>query len=332
MALLAAGSPARGAGFATGFADPGFVSPDRDQLLDEAVNAEARYVRINLPWASIATRAPAQPADPADPAYDFRACDAAIAAAQVEGAGAAAHRHRRAEVRRGRRAARRRHRPGAGSPTPRPTASFARAVAARYSGHFGGLPQVRYFQAWNEPNLSTYLTPQYKGKRSVAPKLYRKMLNQFYAGVKAVSHANVVVTGGTAPYGDPPGGDRTRPLTFWRSVLCLKGHKRLHRSKCPTKAKFDVLAHHPINTSGRADPQRPRSRRREHRRLRAAAQDPARREASSHAGVEGAPEAVGDRDLVEQQAAGPARGQGRPSRRATSSRRSTCSGARGRRS
>ncbi len=76
------------------------------------------------------------------------------------------------------------------------------------------------------------------------------MLNQFYAGVKAVSHANVVVTGGTAPYGDPPGGDRTRPLTFWRSVLCLKGHKRLHRSKCPTKAKFDVLAHHPINTSG----------------------------------------------------------------------------------
>ncbi len=73
VALLAVGSPARGAGFATGFADPGFVSPDRDQLLDEAVNAEARYVRINLPWASIATRAPAQPADPADPAYDFRA-------------------------------------------------------------------------------------------------------------------------------------------------------------------------------------------------------------------------------------------------------------------
>jgi hypothetical protein len=32
-------------------------------------------------------------------------------------------------------------------------------------------------------------------------------------------------------------------------VLCLKG-KGLRRAKCPTKAKFDVLAHHPINTSG----------------------------------------------------------------------------------
>jgi hypothetical protein len=76
------------------------------------------------------------------------------------------------------------------------------------------------------------------------------MLNAFYDGIKSVHADNVVVTGGTAPYGDDPGGERTRPLVFWREALCLRGQERLRKTKCPQKAKFDVLAHHPINTSG----------------------------------------------------------------------------------
>lgn len=249
ITLVAPVSSAHGAGFATGFADPEFVSADRNDVLDEAVRAQARYARINLPWALIASRAPAQPTDPADPAYDFRAYDAAIVSASSKGL------EPLLTVTRAPKFAEGKGRPGsapAGSwkPDAKAYGRFAHAVAARYSGHFSGLPKVRHYQAWNEPNLSVYLTPQYKGKRSVAPRIYRKLLNRFYAGVKAVSRANVVVTGGTAPYGDPPGGDRTRPLTFWRSVLCLQGHKRLRRSKCPQKPKFDVLAHHPINTSG----------------------------------------------------------------------------------
>jgi hypothetical protein len=74
------------------------------------------------------------------------------------------------------------------------------------------------------------------------------MLNAFYAGVKAGSPSTQVVTGGTAPYGDPAGGARTRPLTFWREVLCL--NEALGATTCPTRASFDVLAHHAINTSG----------------------------------------------------------------------------------
>jgi hypothetical protein len=237
--------------FATGLADPQFVSADRDALLDEAVRAQARFVRINLPWAAVAGRAPADPSDPGDDAYDFRAIDAAITAARAKGleplltiTGAPGF----AE--------------GPGKPSSAPAGTwkpdataygqFARAVAIRYSGRYQGLPGVRYYQAWNEPNLSTYITPQYEGKRSTAPDIYRRLLNSFYEGVKGVDRGNLVITGGTAPYGDPPGGARTRPLTFLRSLLCLRGHKRLRKAaKCPQKAKFDVLAHHPINTTGK---------------------------------------------------------------------------------
>ena len=59
---------------------------------------------------------------------------------------------------------------------------FANAVASALLRNFAGLPRVRYFQAWNEPNLSVYLTPQYKGKNEVAAGHYRRMLNAFYAG------------------------------------------------------------------------------------------------------------------------------------------------------
>jgi hypothetical protein len=56
-----------------------------------------------------------------------------------------------------------------------------------------------------------------------------------------------VVSGGTAPYGDPPGprAMKTGPLRFERTLLCL--NSKLRRTKCPVKANFDIYAHHPIN-------------------------------------------------------------------------------------
>jgi hypothetical protein len=39
-----------------------------------------------------------------------------------------------------------------------------------------------------------------------------------------------------------------RPVAFWRGVFCLDA--RLDAKKCPALPRMDVLAHHPITTSG----------------------------------------------------------------------------------
>jgi hypothetical protein len=81
------------------------------------------------------------------------------------------------------------------------------------------------------------------------------MLNAFYGGVKSVDPRAVVVTAGTAPFGDPPGGLRTPPVVFWRDLLCLRGSgAHLSRSSCPDPAHFDVMAHHPYSIGSPATP------------------------------------------------------------------------------
>jgi hypothetical protein len=249
--LLVLAGPAE-ASFQTGLASLEYQSasgPERAAAFEHTVDAGAGIVRLGVSWRAIAASRPADPTNPFDPAYSFGTLDQAVAEASaagltplltISGAPSYAERGKRP---RGIAA-------GTWKPDPSLFGEFARAVASRYSGLNVGIPRVRYFQAWNEPNLSDHLAPQYKGKRETAAPLYRRMLNAFYNGIKAVHSDNVVVTGGTGPYGDDPGGDRTRPLVFWRDVLCLRGQEHLRKTNCPQRAKFDVLAHHPINTSG----------------------------------------------------------------------------------
>ena len=92
-------------------------------------------------------------------------------------------------------------------------------MATRYSGACtrtrsgsASLPRVRYYEAFNEPNLPNYLAPQWVGKTPKSPELYRDLLNGFYAGVHSVNADNVVIGAGTAPFGDGPGTERMRPL------------------------------------------------------------------------------------------------------------------------
>ena len=148
--------------------------------------------------------------------------------------------------------------PGAWKPDPGALGDFTTAIATRYSGGFvdptdpgsGALPQVRRWQLWAEPNLGVNLAPQYEAGKRTGPEHYRRMLDSFYTAIKAIAPSNKVVTGGLAPYGDPPGGERTRPLVFYRDLLCLRGRKKLNRAPCPEKPQFDVLAHHPITLRG----------------------------------------------------------------------------------
>jgi hypothetical protein len=242
------------ASFRTGLSGPEYVSPsapERATWLQRALDARAEIIRVGVGWSGIAAARPQVPSDPADPAYDWAGLDLTIRDVSDRGlqplltiSSAPGY----AET--GKRPPR--AKPGSWKPNPKAVEAFGRAIATRYSGAYSGLPRVRYFQLWNEPNLSLYLSPSYNGKRLVSAGLYRRMLNAFYRGVKSVHPDNQVITGGTAPYGDSPGGKRVRPMIFWRSVLCVRrdGHRYRRARRCGERAHFDVLAHHPINTAG----------------------------------------------------------------------------------
>jgi hypothetical protein len=261
VAAQLVGAPAASAtrGLITGVAEPTFSSAaNPDELFDLTARANAELVRIGVRWRSVAPRRPANPRDPADAAYDFSGVDAAVRAAQARGfqvlltaslAPNWAEGPNRPDLDTAP--------PGTWDPDPVAFGDFAHAVAKRYSGDFvdparselGPLPWVRHFEVWNEPNLATFLGPQWVGSEPRSPILYRELLNSFYDGVKAVRVDNLVVGGSLAPYGDEPGRTRTRPLFFLRELFCLEGRRKLTPRQCPA-ARADVFSAHPINISG----------------------------------------------------------------------------------
>jgi hypothetical protein len=147
---------------------------------------------------------------------------------------------------------------GAVRPSPSDLADFATALARRFGGSFRGLPRIRHWQVWNEPNLSIELMPQSEGGRPVSPSLYRNLVNAMSRAVHAVHADNVVIAGGLAPFGgnvnDPSGGpvpdqERTRPLEFMREMLCMSRGSR-PAPTCNARSDFDVWAHHPYTYGG----------------------------------------------------------------------------------
>ena len=277
-----AGTANAARGLVTGFSEPLFESnlPGvRALWMDQTVNSGARLVRLGVFWRSVAPSPPLDPANPGSAAYQFSVVDDAVRDARARGltvllmvTGApdwAEGPGRPADAT-----------PGTWMPDPSSLGSFMRAVAARYSGAFDPdglgsappLPPAQAVQVWNEPNLPEHLTPQHEGASHVSPEHYRAMLNASYAAIKSVDPAMLVVAGATSPYGGPSIlGPRLRPVEFDRRLLCVrevraKRSKRARRKKdarrnrpatrfvrepgCGPAANFDVLAHHPINTSG----------------------------------------------------------------------------------
>jgi hypothetical protein len=243
-------------GITTGIAVPEAQSPtssERDLWLDRTAKANSDVVRIDVVWRRVVGSArPANPRDPADPAYDFSRIDGGVRAAEqrglevlftLYGAPDWAEGPNRPDG----------LNPGVWRPDPGEYGAFASALARRYSGSFTPatglqpLPHVRYFEAWNEPNLDFFLAPQWVGDRAEGPAIYRGLLNSFYDAVKEIDPGNVVVSGGTTSFGDPPGGDRSRPVSFLRELFCLEGEELQPRPGC-AQVKMDALAHHPIST------------------------------------------------------------------------------------
>ena len=252
MAIAALASPAPApAEFSTGLWGDEYSSSSsevRDEWFDKTLRARAGLVRLDLHWRDAVSRPPATPSDPGDPAYDFSLLDGAVRDATERGLKVMITIYDAPNFAEGP------GRPpsapeGTWMPDPAALADFGHAVSTRYSGGYQDLPRVRYFEVWNEPNLPVYLTPQWSGDAPASPDHFREMLNAFHGAVKAVDRRAVVIAGGLAPYGDDLRGDRLRPLRFLRRLFCLE--TKLDRApECPAKPRFDILAHHPINTSG----------------------------------------------------------------------------------
>jgi hypothetical protein len=223
----------------------GFNSIPTDSLwLGRSVAEGANVIRVGAGWDGVApARRPAgfNPADPASPGYNWSSIDSQVRAISGQGlqvlliftgAPSWAQGPRRP-----------RDVPdGTWKPDPAQFAQFAKAAARRYDGRFpdpaqpgAALPRVRYWQAWNEPNLDQYLTPQWLPTHggnfaAASPGVYRPLLNAFYGAVKSVDRSNFVLTAGMAPYGNPPGlslpgiGNRVPPVTFDRVLFSRPAH------------------------------------------------------------------------------------------------------------
>jgi hypothetical protein len=263
IALMGCAAPAAKA-LELGFSDGAYTGPDAQAWLQRSAAAGADWVRISIAWPvpNTPTRPPGFDArNPADPDYNFTSADAAVRLATQSGlrvlltfTGAplwAEGPGRPADAA-----------PGSWRPSPSALEDFGAALATRYSGRFPDplnpghtLPRVPAFQVWNEPNLSLYLSPQWSDGHAVAPIIYRNMLNGFYRGVKSVDPSALVVTAGTAPFGDLGEGARMPPVTFWSDLLCLKTTAgRLASTHCPDPAHFDVWAHHPYSIGAPTTP------------------------------------------------------------------------------
>lgn len=220
---------------------------DRAAVFDQAQQADAAVVRTTVYWSRIAPTRPAQPADPFDPAYRFDDLDEFVRNAQLRGMEVMLTIWGTPTWANGGRGQNR-------APTrTQDLQSFAQALASRYSGRTPGLPFVRFFTVWNEPNLGQFLSPTFDGNgKPVSPFIYARLYRAAYAGIKAGNPRALVGIGETSPRGrDKPSPnpgklqDSLSPGTFARLL-----------STARPKLTFSAWAHHPYSTIGSSPSER----------------------------------------------------------------------------
>lgn len=250
LALLALAAGPAGAAPRPLHTGVSYVDHVEPAAMEQVRNTGSTLALTPLRWNVIAPQQqPAQwnPEDPADTNYDWRFADAWISNAvhagltpvvQIRSAPHWANRCTPSS-----------DYDAVCNPDPAALAAFTRAAVRRYSGHFGGLPNVQYWQGLNEPNLSLFFQPQYEGKALVSPDLYRKLLNAFYAAVKAIDPGDQVIAAGLGPIAVP--GYTVGPMEFTRRLLCMSGAKQPKPTAgdCEGGVNFDIFDIHPY-TSG----------------------------------------------------------------------------------
>jgi hypothetical protein len=124
-------------------------------------------------------------------------------------------------------------------PSPRQFELFATAVGRRYGG------RVSTWSIWNEPNQPQFLLPQYRGRRPVSPRLYRRLYLAGQRGLRASrsNRRDDILIGETSPRGNR---NVVHPLAFLRGMLCLDSSYR--KARTCGRLDADGYAHHAYTT------------------------------------------------------------------------------------
>jgi hypothetical protein len=263
VAMLLAAAVCAGGAQATrnlqvGIADSGSAYFDTQSFYPDLTELHAQVLRVQLHWGGatgVAKSRAADATDPTDSAYDWARYDEVVLAAKEAGVqvmftifGTPTWAN------------------GGRSPTHAPTRAsdlegFAFAAAKRYGGSFTRddgvvLPRVKYWTAWNEPNLPLGLVPQWRrvGGRWLiqSARDYARICNAVVTGVHGtLIPGDLVACGDTAPRGNnAPTSSRptTSPLAFLRAM------------KQAGATGFDAYAHHPYPSGPSESPaQRPKA-------------------------------------------------------------------------
>src|SRR5262245_35852637 len=106
-------------------------------------------------------------------------------------------------------------------PNAKEFGAFATAMGKRYGA------SVDTWSIWNEPNQPQFLLPQYVHGKPESPKLYRKLYQAAYAGLRKSNPKDAILIGETSPRGNV---HVVHPLTFLRGMLCLNASYQKSKS------------------------------------------------------------------------------------------------------
>jgi hypothetical protein len=246
-------SPASAApGLRVGVVDHALALGHPEEVAPSLRALGAQVIRVNLYWGGkfrVPRTKPKDGSDPADRAYDWRPYDRVVLEADransevaftIFGTPAWAN--------------------GGQAPNRAPRDAerledFAYAAATRYSGAYERedgtvLPRVRFWIAWNEPNIPLGLVPQWRrvGRHWViqSARAYARICNAIYEGVHfTLLKGQKVACGVTAPRGNnAPRRKRpsVSPLAFLRAM------------KAAGARTFDAYAHQPYYGSPTESP------------------------------------------------------------------------------
>jgi hypothetical protein len=224
------------------------LGQDGELTLSHVLATGSRFVRLDVTWRSVAPAVlPAgfDPSNPDSPGYDWSEVDREVTLAVSRGLAPIIYVLRAPDW------AESSPSPyGVLNPDPAQLGMFAQAAARRYDGTRPGLPRVRYWSVWNEPNWSFFLYPQVVGGRDVSVDRYRDMVNAFATAAHGVRADNVVIAGELFPVATVRGSAMSiAPLQFARELFCLSAGTHPRRT-CSSKVTADVISVHPYTSGG----------------------------------------------------------------------------------